>query len=732
MRLKCAFALLLLSVTAFSQSFENYFEEFDVVLHQIQVNVLDKDGNPIKDLKKGDIEIKLDGKVQTIEAMEEIELESMVAGAQAESKPIPEQARRLFVFFFDLRFSSKQGIQNGQESAHNFVNDQMLPSDLASVFTFTRERGITMVTNFTSDAGHLNTAISTLGFADPTDVHQGPAGYYLESVLKENMSVNGFDANGLLRNEPGKFTSAGGPSEGKSAMASTYLEENLTVAQRTERKDYQREVGDFLAAMEQFGNGLRFIRGRKNLIWFSSGFDASGLVGVSMKELQKNAEMTALDGVASSSASFEQMGRGDIQGGTSKVIESLQAAGAMIFAVDTSRPGQSGDKAGIQTLNTFAKDTGGKVFTNKNKYDESLADIKQLTNHYYMVSFHATGQKRKTNVGKLRVKVKRSGAKVYTNRGLLLNPEFKNMTQIEKNIHLSEYMARDQVIRGIPVDVGMAAVPADNGLVKLNMGVAISGEYFVDPTRKKNKARPMELYVMAVDKVSDQVFDQTYYQFKADPAKLDAKVLGDTGLKYFANLFVVPGDYKFKVIARDLETGKVGSWIEMKTIEAPNAQVTAPVVLDEKAWVLMSQPEKLEKKMKSEALDFSFPFLIKGRPMVPAYGSTVPAGKSARFFYTLNYRENAEDMVEPRLRAMFMDSQKQVIQIPPNAIKADSDLRSAAPYSTGVVLSVDLSKVPLQAGSTYQLMVQFDLEGRTPIRSMSPIQVVDDAEFEQN
>jgi len=719
---------LFFSMAAFSQSFENYFEEFDVVLHQLQINVLDKDGNPIKDLKKDEFQIKLDGKEQTIETMEEIELESMVANAQANSKPIPEQARRLFVFFFDLRFSSKQGIQNGQESAHTFVNEQMLPSDLASVFTFTREKGISMVTNFTSDVGHLNTAITTLGFADASNVHKGPAGYYLESVLKANMSLNGFDQNGLLRNAPD--TGGKGPAGNLGKDASVYLEENLSNAQRTEKKDYQREVGDFLAAMEQFGNGLRFIRGRKNMIWFSSGFDSSGLIGVSMKELQKNAEQTALDGVASSGASFEQMGRGDIQGGTSKVIESLQAAGAMVFAVDTSRPGQGSGKAGIQTLNTFAKDTGGKVFTNQNKYDESLADIKSITNHYYMVSFHATGQKKKSTVGKLKIKVDRPGARVFTNKGLLLNPDFKNMTQIEKNIQLSEYMARDQVIRGIPLNVGMVTVPAENGLVKLNLGVEISGEYFTDPTKKKQKARPMEIYLMAVDKESDQIFDQTYYQFKADPAKLDAKVLNQTGLKYYANLFVTPGIYKVKVIARDLETGKIGSWIENKTIEAATGQVSTPLVLDDLPWVLMSQPEKLEQQLKSETLDFSYPFLMNGKPMVPTYSSAVKAGTNARFFYTLNYRESAEDKVEPRIRAMFMNDKKEIVQIPPDAIHAETDLRATAPYSTGVVLSIDLSKSNLEADATYQLMVQFDLEGRDPLRSMSPIKV--SSKFEQN
>ena len=388
-------SLLGLTFSATAQEYESFFEELDVILHQVQVNVLDGDGQPIRGLSKADFALLLDGKIQSLERIEEIDLERLATGSDQGETALPQQGRRLFVFLFDLRYSTKRGVLSAQEGARNFVMDTMLPSDLAGVFTYTQLAGVSMVTNFTNDPNQLLPAIDTLGLSSAKNVIPGPSGYLLNEFLDDVNEIQGFDQFGGL-------TTSGAQGTG-GTFAAEHLDEMIRLARTTEQSNYTREVLDFLTAMRKFGDGLRFIKGRKNLVWFSTGFDANTLIGDDFQTIRQNAEYAMLGQYER--VSRDQMGRGDIQSTSQRVIEALQGSGTVVFAVDTSLiDGFSTEKHGLATLNYFSVDTGGRVYSNNNKYDKALANIKDITNHYYLLSFYPQSQSGKS-VAKLRVKI---------------------------------------------------------------------------------------------------------------------------------------------------------------------------------------------------------------------------------------------------------------------------------------------------------------------------------------
>ena len=688
-----AFLALVSTGPLAAQEFDSFFEEFDVVLHQLQINVVDRDGNHIPGLTKEDFQIRLDGNLQEIQTVEEIKLEAVVDKADASDGKIPEQAKRLFVFFFDMRFSNKRGVLRSQEAAQEFIMSEMLPTDLAAVFTYTQLSGVNMITNFTADPNHLLAAVDTLGLASAKNVLPGPAGYYLNSEISDVLAINGFDEQtGIITAPPG------GNAQGQSSMAASAIEELMNRAKQAEKNNYEREVLSFLTSMEKFADGLAFIRGRKNLLWFSSGFDSSSLVGVSAKELRQNAE-NAMLGIYER-VSSDQLGRGDVQSGTSRAIEALQASGTMIWAMDTSMVDSfAKDKTGLQTLNTFAADTGGRVYTNSNDFSKPLEEIKTLTNNYYLVSFYPeTDTKRK--VGKLKVKVDRPRTKVYTNKGLLLDPDFKRMTQIEKNIQLSEYMARDQVVQGIPISVDTFQFPGRKGLVKLGVGTDIRGDYFF-AAGIKEKVRNIEVYTLAINEETNQTFDQSYFQFKVDPARLDQQVV-ETGLRYHANLFVKPGLYKIKVVTRDLENGKVGSYITRINVKHNVIDLVGPTMLTDEPWLFVRMPESMERQTKAGNLDFSYPYSMGARNLIPTNDQTLAEGKEARFFYLLNYREDSSNQTLPKIQLMFMDQNGEYIMIPPEAVKAETEFKNNDPHLTGVSGHPGYGQNPLERGPDLQ------------------------------
>lgn len=703
--------LIGLCAWSFGHDFQSYFEEIDVVLQQIQVNVRDKYGNHIKDLKAGDFEIKLNGKVQKIETIEEISLEKYLASDDPDMV-LPQSAKRLYVLLFDLRYTTLRGVLAAQEATKRFVLDEMLPTDLVSVFVFHPLRGMELVTNFTNEIEPLLEAIDTLGLQAAQNRVRGNSGYFFSSILDDftternrpaTVSQDGQDGGGII-------------PDNTAQLGLDHLIEFSEFSRKVERNIYTREVKGFLNSFEKFADALRLVKGRKNLVWFSAGFDSTDLTGASQAELSNNQAM--IERGEFYRVSPDQLGRADLQHEANELIEHLQGSGTVIFALDTFLlENGSGSNPGLQSLNYLAKDTGGEVFFNQNDLATPLSTIKDMTNDYYLISFYPEAKVKKGKVAKLKVKVKKPGSKVISTKGLVLEPEFTKLTDLERKIHLSEYVGKDLIVRGIPIQVGLMEIPAKDGLVRLHADVEIRGDYFLSTEKlKSKKPRPVEVHVMAFSQESVRLFDSSYFRFTIEPEK-SKELLAKTGIKYFGDVFVKPGTYKIKVIVRDLLDGRVGT--DIREVKIGKQELYGPAVIAQDSWVLLRQPEEVAKKQKLGDLDFSYPFEVSGRTLVPKVNTLVDGSREQSFFYLLNYRDSPANSVAPRVAALVMQEDGKVIQIPSEALKAKSELKSDAPFLTNVVVQVDFSKMNLSKGKSYKLFTQFGFDGRAPLRSSS-------------
>ena len=113
--------------------------EVEVVLIEIPVYVVGKDGNPVLDLKAEDFVLKEDGKQQKITHFALIQNDSPEIQSLARRFPA---ARRQFFLLFDLSFASPRGILRAREAGLKFVKDNILPNDLVAVGSSTITHGI--------------------------------------------------------------------------------------------------------------------------------------------------------------------------------------------------------------------------------------------------------------------------------------------------------------------------------------------------------------------------------------------------------------------------------------------------------------------------------------------------------------------------------------------------------------------------------------------------------------
>src|SRR5829696_770452 len=139
-----------------AQIAEQTFEETSqVVAVEVPVNVVDRDGKPVRGLTADNFELYDAGQRQKITGFEVVDLRTRdsVAGTAAprESQEVEEtpSARRHFLLLFDFSFSSPTATLKARLAARDFLLHGLHPSDLAAVATYSVEHGPQLVVTFT-------------------------------------------------------------------------------------------------------------------------------------------------------------------------------------------------------------------------------------------------------------------------------------------------------------------------------------------------------------------------------------------------------------------------------------------------------------------------------------------------------------------------------------------------------------------------------------------------------
>lgn len=718
MKLSMIFTLLLSCGTLLAWQNSDVYETIRVQRYLIPVNVTDRDGNPITDLKAEDFELKLGREDQTVESLTYVNLDI----PQTEtSEQVREQGRRMFIFFFDLRFNNERGVLASRKATIDFVKNQMRDDDLAAAYVGTVRRGVWPLINFTNDKNQLISALDNLGLDDSSERERGPAGYYIGGITTEILgSVDAAEyQSGTLNSTGGSGGFSGGtPSSGgddqdddqltKGEMALEALRQTLLEAKKMERRDYATQVQSFTQSFQSFGRALSFIRGRKNLVLFSSGFDSSQLVGFSNQELSRNAELSLR------AQNFEidsnQLGNASVQSRMSDLVSSLQGSGTLVFAVDTSGlDDQSSNKSGIQSLNMLAKDTGGQLFENENNFAKPLAKVKEITSEYYVLTVAPQGDFEPGDIERLRVDVKRSGAKIYAQKGLMIRPDFQTLNPLERQLHIADYIAKDRVSQELPLQMTVHPVMERTGLVRLAVELELDGSTFLDAKRTD---QPIEYYVMVIDRKENLTYDSTASQYRLDLSAVEAG-LKQNGLRYVTSLLVPPGEYRVKAVARDLIDGRVGSAIETMTIaEAPPRIYATP--LDAEPWITL---EGSRSKIV-EGVQFEYPFKVENRIYSPSPQSKLDGTQPATFIFTIG--DTPTGSTTPDVRALIQKSDGSALVIPPELITVDYPREPRVSALTPVLLRVDLPRLGLAAGEDYNLLTQIILGDGEPMRHATP------------
>jgi VWFA-related protein len=648
----------------------------------VLVNVVVKDSNDkfIKGLKASDFTILEDGKKQDILSVDAEDTDAVVTAetpktelltnlnTPAATKPKPVTAetltendlkdRRLIVLFFDLSSLQPEEVGRAAKSGMDYVDKQMTPADLVSVVTLAN--ALTVDLDFTSDKEQLKSVLNSL---------------------------------------------ATGSSEGLANAADTGTADDsadAAAAFNPDETDYNIFNTDRrLQALTNLANDLALVQQKKSVLYFSGGIQKTGMenqtqlrAAIAAARHSNTAfytvDVRGLEAIAPGGKATGGGGRGGGRGGSGS---GAYSGGAMQSAYNSNFSSQ-------ETLATLANDTGGKAFLDNNDFAPAFTKVHDDTSFYYLLGYSSSNPAQDGKYRRIQVRLNRAeyrNAKLEYRNGYYAQSDFQHSNKETREAQLQEQFQSDVPSSDFPVYISTGYFRLSDKQFYVPVSVVVPGSQ-IPFTRASDKDKAT-LDVMAV--VRDEQkrpFGQLRDTVNVEPGV--SQDIQHKNVQYDTGFQLPPGKYDLKLIVRENQTGRIGSFeaaVEIPELKNDQVKVSSVVVSNQKQAV----------RPRQRNLN---PLINNGNEIVPNVTHVFSSGQNLYFYYEV-YDPAREEKGNDKNAVRLLSS----VVFYKNNVKA---------YETPLVQADELN-VPDRKATAFELQV--------PLAQLKPgfytcqINVVDDA-----
>jgi VWFA-related protein len=510
------------------------------------VTVTDKSGKPIEGLTAKDFTVTEDNVAQTISFCEPQKMLDTVPAAP-DTPPAPVAAaddkaaekakvaaitsveiaperpgdirykdRRLVALYFDMGAMPVPDQLRAQSAAIKFLRTQMQPADLVAVFAFSDR--LHVLQDFTDDRLKVATIIEKLFIGED----------------------QGFD----------EATNDDSTSDIGSAFGEDDSEFNIF---NTDRQ---------LAALQTAVKMLGALNEKKVLVYFASGLQLNGVDNQAQMQATTNAAIRA------NVSFFTVDARGLVATAPLGDATKGSPGGLGMYSGASALAATNNFMHSQDTLYALAKDTGGKALLDNNDLSMGVVQAEKAISNYYIIGYYSANQ---NTDGKFRrVKITLNGhpeAKLDYHQGYWGPKVFSKFTKVDKEVQL-----HDALMLGDPITE--LTIQMEVNYFQLN-----SAEYFVPISMKIPGSELALARRRGADHTIVEYIGEVKDEYNVTVANVrdtvDIKLTGESAerlahqpIQYNSGFTLLPGTYNIKVLARDDETGRIGTY--MKTFIVPN------------------------------------------------------------------------------------------------------------------------------------------------------------------
>lgn len=593
-------------------------EEARVTVVEVPVNVIDKDGHPVEGLTGEDFEVYDDGKKQAVTGFDVVDERHAIPAPAPGEPAIHPAARRHFLIIFDLTFGSPRGIVNARRASRDFVVNRMKDLDLAAVATYSVETGMKLLVTFTGDRSQLAAAIDTLGFPTLADRTADPLSMIISPPSQSNSS-------GFAYLPSASSTSPSNPAD---IILQDQLENLQNLRGKQLRSIYRERVSRLLDSFAQMALALDAVKGRKHILYLSEGFDSRELSGSVAQGGGSVEGEWVLHGQSWKVDSDTRFGNTVLKSNMASAMALFNRSDCVIHAIDIaglralSDPSGSNEAtlSGQESLFAFADQTGGEFLKNANDLGSSFDRLLERTGLIYILAFQLMRVPETGKFHTLKVRVKgNSSYRISARSGYYEAKPYSKFSPIEKKLVASSALAAAVAKTDIPTWVLASPFPTGSDSARVPIVVEIPGDRLL--AKSEGSQMMVDLFLYAVDQ-KHETRDYLFHSVSLDLTKLRER-LRKTGLKYYGEMNLPPGEYTLRVLVRNNETGQFGVNVAPLTVPASvDAFTSPPLFLDEgRDWVMVRGRSRGAPELAGR-----YPFAFGADSFVPAASPNIRSG----------------------------------------------------------------------------------------------------------
>jgi len=502
-----------------------------------QVTVKDKNGKPIEGLTAQDFAVTESGIPQSVAFLEFQKLEEIQPAppltqrvdaiprlphmqiAAARPTEVRYADRRLLALYFDMTGMPPLDQSRAISAAQEFIRKHMTPADLVAIMLYAGGE-VNVFQDFTGDRERLLATLQTM-------------------IVGEDENVPEVLADGAF-----------GQSGGEFAIF------------RTDRQ---------LAALQTALKMLGQLSEKKSLVYFASGLRLNGTDNAAQLRATINAATRAGVSLFTVDARglVAQAPMGDATRASPGGVGAYTGAPAMRAMTNLQRS--------QDTLWSLAADTGGKALMDANDLSQGIVLAQQAIVSYYVLGYYTSNAELDGKLRRIKITLTDGReAELDYRTSYYAGKEFKNLTTADKERQLEDAFMLGDPITELTMALEVNYFQLNRAEYFVPVAIKIPGNELA-LAKRGGAERTLIDFLGEIrsggpvnnvrDKVDIKLSDATAAELSTRP------ITYDTGFT------VMPGDYRVKFLARDLETGRIGTY--ETTVNVPNLN-PKPDVVDSK------------------------------------------------------------------------------------------------------------------------------------------------------
>ncbi|HEV2324072.1 MAG TPA: VWA domain-containing protein [Terracidiphilus sp.] len=628
------------------------------------VTVKDKKGNFIRGLTAKDFAVTEDGVPQKISsfqfedlneeakplpvmtsAEENITIYNQLAREQIAPTSIDKNQykdRRLLAFYFDMTTMPPEEQLRALTAAESFIRTKMTTADLIALLRY-QGGSVDILQDFTADRDRLLSILETM-------------------IVGEGQNSN-------------ETTDDASSADTGAAFGQDDSEFNVF---NTDRQ---------LSALETASKMLARVPGKKSLLYFAGGLRLNGI--------DNQAQFHAtVDAAIKAGVTFWSI---DARG--------LVAAAPLGDATQGS-PGNQGIYTGAAALATTANfqqsqdtmfalagDTGGKAFLDNNDLSLGIEHAQQAVSDYYLLAYYTTDSAKNGRFRRVKISLTRDiAASLSYREGYYADKEFARFNAADKERQLEDALMLEDPITDLTIAMEIDYFQLNRAEYFVPIIVKIPGSELALAKRRGADHTLIDFIGEIKDTVGGITVSNVRDHVDIKLSDATAAELAKRPIEYDSGFTLLPGTYMIKFLARDDETGRIGTY--QTTFTIPNLNVTGNQVAISSV-VLSSQRVKLsdaiydtakaKQRAKDEAVN---PLVVNGEKLIPSVTRVFNKGRAIHVFLQA-YKQSPAPTTDPLFAvvSLYRDGKQMFASQPESVIPNAASRLGTMPLSFNLGVS---------------------------------------------